>query len=59
MSSKYRGIGCLKSPFDMVIYLQLFSREVPRTVIEIGTRFGGSAFGHSVTCNPNGWLKRL
>ena len=43
MSSKYRGIGCLKSPFDMVIYLQLFSREVPRTVIEIGTRFGGSA----------------
>lgn len=43
MSSKYRGIGCLKSPFDMVLYLQLFSRQPPRTVFEIGTRFGGSA----------------
>ena len=43
MRSKYRGIGCLKSPFDLVLYLQLFSRQVPRTVIEIGTRFGGSA----------------
>jgi cephalosporin hydroxylase len=43
MHSKYRGIGCLKSPFDMVIYLQLFSRQVPRSIFEIGTRFGGSA----------------
>ena len=43
MTSKYRGIGCLKSPFDMVLYLQLFSSQAPRTVIEIGTRFGGSA----------------
>lgn len=43
MHSQYRGIGCLKSPFDMVLYLQLFSRQAPRTVFEIGTRFGGSA----------------
>lgn len=43
MSTKYRGVGCLKSPFDMVLYLQLFSKQAPRTVFEIGTRFGGSA----------------
>ena len=58
MQTRYRGIGCLKSPFDMVLYLQLFSRHVPRTVIEIGTRFGGSALwfadmmdNHGVSAN--------
>ena len=43
MTTQYRGVGCLKSPFDLALYLQLFSREVPRTVFEVGTRFGGSA----------------
>ncbi|HET6941604.1 MAG TPA: CmcI family methyltransferase [Sphingomicrobium sp.] len=43
MSTKYRGVGCLKSPFDLVLYLQLFSQQTPRTVFEVGTRFGGSA----------------
>lgn len=43
MSTKYKGVGCLKSPFDLVLYLQLFSRRAPRTIFEIGTRFGGSA----------------
>lgn len=43
MQTKYRGVGCLKSPFDLALYLQLFSRQTPRTVFEIGTRFGGSA----------------
>ncbi len=39
----YRGVPCLKDPFDIGLYLQLFSRLRPRSVIEIGTKFGGSA----------------
>ena len=39
----YRNIAFLKSPFDIAIYLQLLSRLRPRTVIEIGTKAGGSA----------------
>lgn len=43
MKTVYRGVPCLKSPFDLGLYLQLFSRLQPRTVIEIGTKYGGSA----------------
>ena len=43
LSSNYRGVRFLKSPFDIGLYLQLFSRQCPGTVIEIGCRFGGSA----------------
>lgn len=43
MKSTYRGVPFLKSPLDIGLYLQLFSRFLPHTVIEIGTRFGGSA----------------
>lgn len=43
MRSVYRGVPFLKSPFDIGIYLQLLSRIAPRSVIEIGTKHGGSA----------------
>jgi cephalosporin hydroxylase len=43
MRSVYRGVPFLKSPFDIGLYLQLLSRLRPRTIIEIGCRFGGSA----------------
>ncbi len=43
MKSVYRGVPCFKSPLDLALYLQLLSRQRPRTVIEIGTKFGGSA----------------
>lgn len=43
MRTVYRGIPCFKSPFDLSLYLQLLSRLRPRTVIEIGTKVGGSA----------------
>jgi cephalosporin hydroxylase len=39
----YRGVPCLKSPFDLALYLLLIQRLRPRTVIEIGTKHGGSA----------------
>jgi cephalosporin hydroxylase/glycosyltransferase involved in cell wall biosynthesis len=43
MRTLYRGVPFLKSPLDIGLYMQLFSRLRPRTVIEIGCRFGGSA----------------
>lgn len=43
LRSQYRGVAMLKSPFDIGIYLQLFSRIEPRTVLEIGAKHGGSA----------------
>lgn len=43
MRTTYRGVSFLKSPFDVVIYLQLIDRQRPQTVLEIGTKHGGSA----------------
>ena len=43
MRTRYRGVPFFKSPFDIALYLQLLGRLAPRTVIEIGTKFGGSA----------------
>lgn len=43
LQTKYRGRAFLKSPFDVVIYLQLLDRLRPATIIEIGSREGGSA----------------
>lgn len=43
MRSLYRGVKFLKSPLDIGLYLQLLSKLRPRTIIEIGCRFGGSA----------------
>ena len=39
----YRGVPCLKSPIDVAIYLKLVWDVKPRTVIEVGTKAGGSA----------------
>ena len=43
MRTVYRGVPFYKSPFDIGLYLQLLSRLAPRTVIEVGTKHGGSA----------------
>jgi cephalosporin hydroxylase len=43
LQTRYRGRLFLKSPFDIVLYMQLIQRLRPRTVIEIGTKEGGSA----------------
>lgn len=39
----YRGVPCKKSPIDLAIYLRLLWREKPASIIEIGTKAGGSA----------------
>jgi cephalosporin hydroxylase len=43
LNCRYRGVPIWKSPFDLALYLQLIGRLAPRTVIEIGAKFGGSA----------------
>ncbi|WP_169741526.1 CmcI family methyltransferase [Beijerinckia mobilis] len=43
LHSRYRDVPFLKSPFDIALYMQFFSRKNFHTVIEIGSKFGGSA----------------
>lgn len=40
---RYRGVPCLKSPFDFAILTRLLWDVRPRTIIEVGTNAGGSA----------------
>ncbi len=40
---QYRGIGCIKSPVDMAIYMKAIWDLQPKSLIEIGSRFGGGA----------------
>ena len=39
----YRGVPCLKCPFDYVIYQMILNEIKPDLIIEIGTNLGGSA----------------
>lgn len=43
MSYRYKGIPCYKSPLDMSIYMSLLRDLKPATIIEVGSKFGGSA----------------
>ncbi len=43
MSYRYKDTPCLKSPIDIAIYLRLLWLEKPKTLIEIGSKYGGSA----------------
>jgi cephalosporin hydroxylase len=39
----YRGVPCIKCPFDYVLYQMIINQIQPDLIIEIGTNFGGSA----------------
>ena len=43
LSYKYKGVPCLKSPIDICIYMKLLWDLKPGTIIEIGSKHGGSA----------------
>lgn len=43
MNYSYRGVPMLKNPFDFAIYPVLIWNLKPRTIIEIGSKDGGSA----------------
>lgn len=38
----YNGVQIVKSPFDLIVYQQIVFRVRPRTIIEIGSKAGGS-----------------
>ena len=40
---RYKGISCLKNPFDLALYSQLLFSLKPMTIIELGSASGGSA----------------
>jgi len=40
---RYRGLQLVKNPLDLALYSLLFEEVRPRTVIEIGSKAGGSA----------------
>lgn len=39
----YRGVPCIKCPFDYVMYQMILQELQPDLLIEIGTNYGGSA----------------
>jgi cephalosporin hydroxylase len=43
LSFQWRGRSCLKSVYDIGIYLMLLSELQPRTIVELGAGTGGSA----------------
>ncbi len=40
---EYRGLKCVKNPFDMALYALLIGRLRPKTIVEVGSGKGGSA----------------
>ena len=42
MNYRYRGIRMMKNPFDLALYMMILDDLKPRTIIEIGSAFGGS-----------------
>jgi cephalosporin hydroxylase len=54
MTYSWRGIACNKNPFDFALYPMLIWREKPATIIEIGTKDGGSALWLADTCQALG-----
>jgi len=40
---EYRGVKCVKNPFDLALYSLLIGRVQPGTIVEIGSGKGGSA----------------
>jgi len=43
MRYTYKGVPTYKNPFDLALYQMLLWQQKPRTLIEIGSKWGGSA----------------
>jgi cephalosporin hydroxylase len=46
----WRGISCIKSPFEIALYPLLFWKVKPASIIEFGTHMGGSAVWMADMC---------
>ena len=51
---KYKNRSLTKNPFDLALYLKLLQQVRPRTIIEIGSYEGGSAYWLSDQCTALG-----
>jgi cephalosporin hydroxylase len=54
MAYTYKGVRCLKDPFDLAIYTKLIWDLQPKTLIEIGTNQGGGALWFADTLSAAG-----
>jgi len=59
MRYTWRGVRCNKSPFDLALYSLLIWQKKPRTIIEFGTKEGGSALWFHDTCRTFGLDTRI
>ena len=54
MQHSWKGVMCNKNPFDMALYGMLLYEIKPKTIIEIGYKFGGSALWFADQANIMG-----
>lgn len=59
MRYTWRGVLCNKSPFDLALYALLIWQSKPRTIIEFGTKEGGSALWFHDICRTFGLDTRI
>lgn len=52
--SSWKGVQLLKFPTDMILYSEVIHEEKPEAIIEIGTKFGGSALFFKDLLGPKG-----
>lgn len=50
----YRGVPCIKCPFDYVLYQMIICNLKPDLIIEIGTNYGGSTLYMADLMNLSG-----
>lgn len=54
MGYAYKGVPMYKNPFDLALYQLLLWEQKPRSLIEIGARWGGSALWFADTLRSYG-----
>lgn len=59
MRYEWRGVLCNKNPFDLALYPMLLWREKPKTIVEIGSKEGGSALWLHDVCTRFGLGTRV
>lgn len=59
MRYSWRGVMCNKNPFDFALYPMLLWAEKPSTIVEIGSKYGGSALWLDDICMAFGLQTRI
>jgi cephalosporin hydroxylase len=59
MAYEWKGVPCLKNPFDLALYQKLLWAQKPQTLIEIGSNKGGSALWFADMANILGFPMRV